>query len=208
MAGFGFYYGYVKLAPLNYNTYDTFAYTINDTSLIFIISLVTAWFIGNDFSNRTIQHEITLGYSRFSILLIRTLPVTLSAIIIHFTFVFTTMFAVICKNGHTGDFLKSQDVFWCITVSLQLIGLQSIITMITFISAKATSAISIAVTFTIIACNVMRNFADNTVFTKTVFFFAKDNKSETLLSTSIVAVITLILSITITYLLFRKKEIK
>lgn len=208
MAGVGFAYGFIKIADRGGSAYDAFMAVNSDTSFMFILALITAWFLGSDFSNRTIHHEITLGYSRWSVLLVRELPVWLSGVILHFTYVFSAVLGVICKNGFSGGMLGTADALWCITIMLQLIGLQSIITMITFICAKAPAAIAISVSFTIIACNVLRNFLDGTFFTKTVFCLARDNASETLLSTSIVAVITLVGSIALTYLVFRRKEIK
>ena len=207
MAGFGFSYRFV-IAGTGGNVYDAFMATNSDTSFMFILSLITAWFLGSDFSNRTIHHEITLGYSRWSVLLVRELPVLLSGVILHFAYVFSAVFGVACKNGFSVSLFGTQDIFWCIAIMLQLIALQSIITMITFICAKAPAAIAISVSFTIIACNVLRNFLGETFFTKTAFYLARDNANETLIPTSVVAVITLIVSIALTYLIFRKKEIK
>ena len=175
---------------------------------ITVLALITAWFLGSDFSNRTIHHEITLGYSRWSVLLVRELPVLLSGVILHFVYVFSVVLGVACKNGFSGAMFETADILWCITIMLQLMGLQSVITMITFICAKAPAAIAISVSFTIIACNVLRNFLGGTFFTKTVFYLARDNASATLLPTSIVAVVTLIVFITLTYMIFRRKEIK
>lgn len=208
MAGFGFSYGFVKIASTGGNIYDAFMATNSDTSFMFIPALITAWFLGSDFSNRTIHHEITLGYSRWSVLLVRELPVLLSGVILHFAYVFSAVLGVACKNGFSGSLFGIQDVFWCITIVLQLIGLQSIITMITFSCAKAPAAISISVSFTVITCNVLRNFLGGTFFTKTVFYLARDKASETLILTSVVAVITLVVFMVLTYLVFRKKEIK
>lgn len=209
MAGFGFYYGF-KIAGMGARLYlyDAFISTNCDSSLMFIISLISAWFLGSDFSNRTIHHEITIGYSRWSILIAREFPVLLSGMILHFVYVCSAMLGVAIKTGFLGSMFSAQDVFWCITIMLQLMALQSIITLITFICAKVAAAIAISVSFTIIACNVLRNFLDGTVFTKTVFFLAPNNANETLIPTSIVAVITLIVSIVFTYLIFKKKEIK
>lgn len=208
MTGFGFSYGFVKIASMGGSAYDAFMVTNSDTSFMFILALITAWFLGSDFSNRTIHHEITLGYSRWSVLLVREFPVMLSGVILHFAHVFSAVFGVTCKNGFSGDMFGTADALWCITIMLQLFGLQSIITLITFICAKASAAIAISVSFTIIACNVLRNFLGGTFFTKTVFYLAKDNANETLFSTSMVAVITLVVSIALTYLVFRRKEIK
>lgn len=207
MAGFGFYSGF-RLTSMDYQVYDAFAFAIPDTSFMFIPTLITAWFLGNDFSNRTIHHEITAGYSRLSVLLVRELPVLLSGVILHFVFVFSTVFGVACKNGFSVDLFGTQDLFWCLTIMLQLIAMQTMITLITFLCAKAPAAIAVSVCFIIVACNVLRNFMSETFFTKTVFCLAADHAKETLVSAGVIAVLTSVLTIAITYLIFRRKEIK
>lgn len=57
--------------PEHLDTATVFSFSICDTSFMFIISLVTAWFAGNDFLNRTMHNEIKVGYSRFSFQKIR-----------------------------------------------------------------------------------------------------------------------------------------
>lgn len=57
MSAAGFSYGYIKLTSVGYGVYDAFTETNCDTSFVFIHALVSAWFIGSDFSNRTIHHE-------------------------------------------------------------------------------------------------------------------------------------------------------
>lgn len=208
MVGFGFSYGFVRISDIVGSVYYAFSIVNSDMSLLFLAALITAWFLGSDFSNRTIHHEITLGYSRWSVLFVRELPVLLFGVILHFVYVFSVVLGVACKNGFSGAMFETADILWCITIMLQLMGLQSVITMITFICAKAPAAIAISVSFTIIACNVLRNFLGGTFFTKTVFYLARDNASATLLPTSIVAVVTLIVFITLTYMIFRRKEIK
>lgn len=208
IAGLGFWAGFAKMAKLGWNTYDAFKDANCDTSLIFILAVTSAWFIGNDFSNRTIHHEITLGYSRLSVLLVRELPVMISGVILHYVYVFFTVLGVSCKNGFETHMFKTQDILWCLTVMLQIIDLQSIITLITFICGKAPSAIAATVSFIIVSCNVLRNFFYGTFFETTVFCFAKNNSTKTLIDSSIMAVITLVLTIVLTYLVFRKKEIK
>lgn len=208
MAGLAFWNGFLKMAPLGVKAYEAFGGANCDTSLIFILAVTSSWFLGNDFSTRTIHHEISLGYSRLSVLLVRELPVMISGIILHLVFVFFTVFGVVCKNGFEENMFKTQDIFWCLTIVLQVVALQSIITMITFICGKATSAIAASVCFIIVTCNVLRNFLYDTFFEKTVFCFAKNNESETLIASSVVAVITLVVVIALTYLVFKKKEIK
>lgn len=208
IAGLGFWHGFAKVAPLGCNAYEMFSGASCDTSLIIILAVATSWFLGNDFSNRTIHHEISLGYSRLSVLLVRELPVMIFGVIFHSLFVFFSVLGVVCKNGFTENMFKIQDIFWCLTILLQVVALQSIITMITFICGKATSAIAASVCFIIVTCNVLRSFLYDTFFEKTVFCFARNNSSETLITSSVVAVLTLVIVIALTHFAFRKKEIK
>lgn len=210
MAGIGFFHGYIKLASLVHENgmYDAFIATNCDTSFIFLLALVSASFIGSDFSNRTIHHEITTGYSRWSVLVVRELSASLSAVILHFTFIICTMIGVGIKTGFSVDRFENRDLFWCVVILLQLSALQSIIVLITFICAKASVAIAASVCFTFLMCNVLRNFFDGIIFKSSCFCLVQNNAYETLIPTSMIAVLTLIVTITVTYFVFRKKEIK
>lgn len=208
MAGMGFAYGYIQLAKLGCSMYDAFADTNCDTSFMFILALVSAWFIGSDFSSRTIHHEITLGYSRGSVLAVREISVYLSAVILHVVYIVFTMLGVGIKNGFSGSMFKIQDVPWCVTLLLQLIALQSIIAFISFMCAKASAAIAASVCFTFIMCNVLRIYFDGKIFTKLCFYFVQNNAYDTLIPASIVAILTWIAAISLTCFMFRKKEIK
>ena len=207
IGGFGFSHGFIKLAPQGYDAYYAFSH-IGDTSFMFFLALISAWFIGSDFSNRTIHHEIKLGYSRWSVFLVREFAVMLSSVILHFVYVISTVLGVVIKTGFSGAMFGTADVLWCITIVLQLMGLQSVFTLITFICAAAPAAIAASTCFAFITCNILRNFLDGTFFTKTVFCLARDNSSETLLPAAIAAVLTLIGSTVLTYMIFRRKEIK
>lgn len=208
MAGLGFSYGYIKLADVGCDIHDAFAQTNCDTSFMFIIALIAAWFIGNDFSNRTIHHEIVLGYSRWSVLIVRELPVYLSAILLHSTYIIFTMAGVGMKTGFSGSMFKMQDVFWYVTILMQLIALQSIIVFLSFICEKAPVAIAVVVCFTFIMCNVLRNYFDEGIFTKSCFYFVQDPVNETMLLTGALSAVTFVVMLVFTYFVFRKKEIR
>ena len=209
MASLAVYYGYCKLAGLGFGLYEAFTDTICDTSLMFLLALVSAWFIGNDFSNRTIHHEITLGYSRLSILVVRELAAYLFAVVLHFTYIIT-MLGLGIKTGVFTCVFEKQDLFWCLAVSIQLIAMQSMIVFITILCAKATSAIAASVLFMIITCNLLRNFVvdEGAIFTKSVFCLAYNNTSENLSQISLVAVLTWLIVLVLTYVVFRKKDIE
>ena len=102
LAAAGFFLGLLKL-PKNLDTSTVFSFSICDTSFMFIISLVTAWFAGNDFLNRTIQNEIKTGCSRVSVFLIRTITCVIMAILLHLTYVFATVIGFAVKYRFDGS---------------------------------------------------------------------------------------------------------
>ena len=159
MAGLGFSYGNIKLASAGFGIHDAFRETNCDTSFLFLVSLVSAWFVGS-----------MIGFS-------------------------DVLFNV-------------QDLFWCDTILLQLIALQSIIVFISFICAKAPAAIAASVCFTFITCNLLRNFLHGKIFECSCFCIARNNAYETLIPASIAAILTCMITILLTYLVFCKKEIK
>ena len=206
MIGLGSSYGFNKFP--NASIYDGFVATLSDTSFMFVPALISAWFVGNDFSNRTIHNEITTGCSRLSVLFVRELPTYLSVVTLHFIYVVSTAIAVGVKNRFSFDGFCMQDLCWCAAVILQLIAMQSIIVLITFICAKAASAIAVSVCFIFLMCNILRNFFEGKFYTMSCFCLARNNSYETLIPTGIVAAFIIIITVILTWLVFRKKEIK
>lgn len=206
MIGVGCSYGFIKFP--DGNIYDGFAATLGDTSFMFVPALVSAWFVGNDFSNRTIHNEITTGYSRLSVLLVRELPVFLSTIMLHLIYVAATMVGLGIKKGFSFETFQIQDVYWCITVMLQLIAMQSIVVLITFICAKAAASIAVSVCFIFLMCNILRNFLEIKVYTMSCFCLVRNNSYEMMIPSGVVAIATIFVSVMITWLIFRRKEIK
>ena len=101
------------------NTARAFLF-VSDTSLVFLISIVMALFIGRDFSNRTICNEIKMGYSRFHILFSRTIVVCVFAALLHTVYVISIIlgFSVVrgfdCINTVDGGDKRSSPVlFYC-----------------------------------------------------------------------------------------------
>lgn len=206
MIGLGGSYGFIKFPDAN--IYDGFASTLCDTSFMMIPTLITAWFVEIDFSNRTIHNEITTGYSRLSVLLVREMPVFLSVVLLHFAYVAATMIGIGMKQGFSVDAFQIKDLYWCIVVMLQLIAMQSIIVLITFISARAAAAISISVCFIFFMCNVLRNYLDVKVYTMSCFGLVQENSYEMMIPSGIIAIVTIVITVMVTWLVFRKKEIK
>lgn len=203
----GFIYGN-KLAGLGFHVYNALDSTLGDSSFMFLLALVSAWFTGSDFSNRTIHHEIVSGYTRRSVLMVREVPAYLSAVSLHVIYVVFTVLGTWIVTGFSTVEFGVRDALWAAVIVLQLIALQSIVIFISFACAKASAAIAVSVCFVFFTCNILRNFLHGAIFMSSVFCLAQDNTYETLFPAGIVAAFTWFVTIALTYLVFRKKEIK
>ena len=95
-----------------------FSFSICDTSFMFLISLVAAWFAGNDFQNRTIHNEIKVGYSRFLVFMARTIIAVIMAELLHLTYVFATVLGFAVKYRFDGSIFSATDfASWKQTIS-------------------------------------------------------------------------------------------
>ncbi len=198
----GFAYATEKLYV--YNAIEIFSETVCDTSLVFFITIIVSAFLGMDFTNRTIHNEIKLGYSRLSIILTRLLVVLPFSAIIHLLYIISVEVGRGLKSGFTAELFNMNNAAWLGIVLVQLMAVQSFTVLITFVTKKVMPAITLSVCFTAVTCNTLRNFMTSKIFTNSCFFFVESPQLVPL----IVAIITLIVVIILTYLLFRKAEIK
>lgn len=210
----GYFYGYMKM-PVSEKADGVLKNVIHDTSFVFIISIVTAWFTGNDFSNRTIHNEIKIGYSRMSILLSRLLMTFLITVFLHGVYIFSTIIGFSVKYGFDRNSFTKKNLVWLFVVMFQLITVQSMVVFLVFLLKKAAVSIAAAVCFSFLTCNVLRNFEDfyisifnGKIFTLSVFCLAQDNSAQTLILAAIYAAVIHAVVFVCTYRIFRKAKIE
>lgn len=203
----GFLFGFIKF-PEEAMTNGIFSNVVCDTSFVFIITLVSAWFAANDFFHRTIHNEIKVGYSRWSIIFSRTVTTFIMAMLLHLTYIIASVAGFCAKWGFDTSVLTWRNFVWLAVVLLQICANVSFIMLIVFALKNITAAISGAIIFSIISCNVLRNFISDGIFKLTCFSLAQDSNTETLLFSALLALITIIVVTIITHLIFRKSEIK
>ena len=203
----GFFLGFLKL-PSAWDTAAVFSETVRDTSGFFIYALVAAWFAGNDFLNRTIHHEIKAGYSRFSVIIVRAIPAIIIAFLLHLAYIVATVIGFSIKNGFDSSIFTVENLVWLLTVMLQICANICIVMLIVFALKKVTSGIAVTVIFTIVSCNVLRNFISDSVFRLTPFSLAQTYDSKTLALSAAVAATVIVGSLIATHLVFRRAEIK
>lgn len=208
LAVIGFLSGYSTFAEDETLTSNTiFSWMAGDTSLMFLYSVISAWFIGIDFSNRTIHNEIKTGFERISIIISREIIVFSTAIIYHITIVGSTIIGFMCKNGFDTDFVNMRNLIWMLVVLLQVITGQNVIVCISFIIKKAVTGVVASLCFSFVAFNVLRNFIDADWFNYSFLSLAQDGSSRTLLISCIYAVVVYVLVSGVTYKLFSRAQI-
>ena len=190
------------------NTADVFAANVCDTSLVFTISLAAAFFMGKDFSGRTIDNEIKLGYSRFKILISRMIAACIFAALIHTVWVAANVLSFAAVRGFDSSVLCAENAFWLITVLIQLSAVISGVILITFITRTVAGAIAISSMYVLICCNILRNYTDAKIFTMSPFCFVQNSDLKNLAFAAVGALVTMVVFLMITVFTFNKADVK
>lgn len=208
MAVVGYLYGDNRIGnkvfEMTDNTAIAFSHVVSDNSFVFIIAIVTALFMGKDFSNRTICNEIKLGHSRFHILFYRTVIVCMFAVLLHVIYIISVIAGFSVVRGFDTSLLCSENALWLLTVLLQLAAIICGVVLISFMVKKASEATVLSALYTVICCNILRNFISPTA----CFYFVEDNTPENIGSAIVSALITMILFLAIAAVNFHKAEVK
>ncbi|MCM1050058.1 MAG: ABC transporter permease [Clostridiales bacterium] len=211
MFALGYLYGDSRLAAIPFDIVDdtdtVFSSSVCDTSLIFIISIVSALFMGKDFSNHTICNEIKLGYSRFNVLISRTIVVCAFSVLLHIIYVASVIIGFSFARGFDDSFLCVENVFWLLTVIIQLAAVICGVVLISFLTRKVSETIAFSALYTVLCCNILRNYLDTKLFTMSCFCFIQD-RTENLALATVIALITMMVFLTAAAVTFRKAEIK
>lgn len=207
LAAAGFFLGLLKL-PASMDTAAVFSLSICDTSFLFIISLVAAWFAGNDFQNRTIQNEIKAGYSRFSVCMSRTIATGIMAVLLHLIYILATVLGFAVHYRFDSSMFSVVNFVWMLVVMLQICANICIVILIVFALKKAAAGIAATVVFSFVCCNILRNFISESIFRFTCFSLAQTSDHKTLAVSAVFAAAVIAVSLTATHFVFRKAEIK
>lgn len=208
MAVVGYIYGDSRIGNRVFkmpdNTADAFSHVVSDNSFVFIIAIVAAVFMGKDFSSRTICNEIKLGHSRFHILLSRTVMVCMFAVLLHATYITFAIVGFSAVKGFDTSVFCGENALWLLTVLLQLVAIICGVVLISFLAKKASEATVLSALYSVICCNILRNFISPTA----CFYFVEDNTPENIGSAIVSAFLTMILFLAIAAVSFHKAEVK
>jgi ABC-type transport system involved in multi-copper enzyme maturation permease subunit len=188
-------------------------HSLSDTSLLFIITLFVSYFLGKDFANRTIDNEIRIGYSRWSVLLSRIIVALPFSAILYLFYSVPYALIVGASNGFNGNMKLHEIIIRIVLFALQVMAITSFAVLIVFWCKKSSLGIMLSVCFTVITCNILRNFLDDAVlFRATSFYRIQMNMvkmtSQDIITSFVSAIITIFIVLFATYIIFRKTELK
>lgn len=197
-----------KVFEMTDNTAVAFSYVVSDNSFVFLISIVTALFMGKDFSYRTICNDIKLGHSRFHILFSRMVMVCIFAILFHVMYIVSTIFGFSVVRGFDTSMFCVENALWLLTVLVQLVAVTSGVVFISFLAKKVSEAIVLSALFSVIGCNVLRNFISAKIYTSSCFYFVQNNRTGDLVSAAVSALVTMMVFLVSAAMTFEKAEVK
>jgi ABC-type transport system involved in multi-copper enzyme maturation permease subunit len=210
----GLLYGIQKMVPAGITGGQSLALAIGDTSFMFALTLFIGYFIGNGFSNRTINNGISIGYSRLSVVLSRAFVVLPATALFHLTYVYFTMIPALFANGFGTEMSVSDMLIRTVLSIFQVIAVQSIAVLVMFICKKSSLGIIVSVFITFVTCNILRNFLDgeSLIFKYTSFYqmtmLAEKMTNNDMWISLVSAVLTALAVLCAACAIFRKAELR
>ena len=197
---------------------EVFVQTLEDSSLLFALSVFVGCIIGSEFTNRTIDNEVRTGYSRFSVLISRAIVILPLSVVPYYLHVAMSTVSVVIVNGF-GSSMSAVDMLIRFAVfSLQVMSIQGVTLLIMFACKKPFSGIIICFAVTLITCNILRGFwpDDGGIFKYTNYYRISMTEQLDINTLSVqdnwisfaVAIIALASTVCVTYIVFRRSELK
>lgn len=197
-----------EMAQYYSSMYDGFKDSIQDISLVFLIGMLVAWYVGIDFTQRTIHRSIQTGCRRWIIVVTRLIATSVLSIVFHFGLIIQGCINFGKQYGVSFEGFNSRDILWFAVVALQIIALVSLFVMITFIIGNMYSSLFTIVSLSLVGGNIFRNvFRGNFIYEHSFICFAKSSASSDLIPCAICAIIAIVVFTTVAIIAFNKKNV-
>lgn len=201
---------------------EAFKHSMYDVSTTVLLGAVfTGLFVGSDFADRTINQAVTAGYSRLNILISKSIVFYLSVEIITIVYPLTSVIINTCFNGWGEEFTIVSLLYVIRTVLLRFVidaGCASLWLLIAFIFKDVGKTISVSMIIFVVGAGALtilskKNAAAQFIYTLTANSQARIivNKAVTsynILFTCLSNLIMIVLFCSISYIIFRRAELK
>lgn len=188
--------------------HDGFTEGIQDCSFSFMYGMLIAWFIGIDFTNRTVHKAIVTGNSRWKIVVAKLISTSVVVMVLHFVTAVLEMLVYGKQFGFSFDGFSVKDVAWVGVIVLQLIAYNAFYEMITIICGSVYTALFACITVAALAGNVLRNYLNgNFIYEHSFFCLAKSSSASDLIPCAVCAIIATALLVAASSIIFRKRDV-
>jgi len=187
---------------------------ISDVSLLFVSVAFVCFFIGSDFSNRTICNEIRIGYSRLSVILSRTIVVLPFAILMQLFYISLVVLMHGIVNEFGFDMTVQALILRFALFIVQSAAVLSITVFVTFWCKKVSLSMALNISFVFLFFNLMRGspLSNNRVYRITIFYrfimISQDLSLLDIVISFLSAIATILCALVATHIVLHKAEIK
>ena len=191
-----------------FNMHDGFGEGLQDCSFSFLYGMLIAWFIGIDFTNRTIHKAIVTGNSRWKIVVAKLISTSVMIMIFHF--ISATLETILYGKyfGFSFDGFSAKDLAWIGVIMLQLIAYNAFYELVTIICGNVYIALFASITTAAVLGNVLRNFlGGNFIYEHSFFCLAKSSSAADLIPCAVCAIIAAVLLVLASSFIFKKRDV-
>ena len=191
-----------------FNMHDGFGEGLQDCSFSFLYGMLIAWFIGIDFTNRTIHKAIVTGNSRWKIVVAKLISTSVMIMIFHF--ISATLETILYGKffGFSFDGFSAKDIAWLLVIMLQLIAYNAFYELVTIICGNVYIALFASITTAAVLGHVLRNFlGGNFIYEHSFFCLAKSSSAADLIPCAVCAIIAAVLLVLASSFIFKKRDV-
>ena len=114
-----------------FTMHDGFGEGLQDCSFSFLYGMLIAWFIGIDFTNRTVHKAIVTGTSRWKIVVAKLISTSVVVMIFHFISAVLETLLYGKQFGFSFEGFSVIDIAWLLVIMLQLIAYNAFYELVT-----------------------------------------------------------------------------
>ena len=188
--------------------HDGFGEGIQDCSFSFLYGMLIAWFIGIDFTNRTVHKAIVTGNSRWKIVVAKLISTSVVVMIFHFISAVLETLLYGKQFGFSFEGFSIKDLAWLGVIMLQLIAYNAFYELVTIICGNVYIALFASITTAAVLGNVLRNYlGGNFIYEHSFFCLAKSSSAADLIPCAVCAIIAAVLLVLASCFVFNKKDV-